>query len=149
MLSNWRADKLVARSFHRKRSLQPNSELNVTALIDLGFALLIIFMISTPLIEKDQIMEVDLPVAAPSSAVASSDVVDIIVLANGYRIDGNPFSEPELERELQSYAQRGKPPVISVRADADTRYQSVVRLLDLLKEHKLQRINLVTRPEEG
>ena len=56
----------MARSFHRKRSLEPNSELNVTALIDLGFALLIIFMISTPLIEKEQVMEVDLPVADAS-----------------------------------------------------------------------------------
>ncbi|MGY8694589.1 MAG: ExbD/TolR family protein, partial [Verrucomicrobiia bacterium] len=51
----------MARSFHRKRPLEPNSELNVTALIDLGFALLIIFMISTPLIEKEQMLEMDLP----------------------------------------------------------------------------------------
>ncbi|MBL4574596.1 MAG: biopolymer transporter ExbD, partial [Opitutaceae bacterium] len=44
----------MARSFHRKKSMTALSELNVTALIDLGFALLIIFMISTPLIEQEQ-----------------------------------------------------------------------------------------------
>ncbi|MDQ8203282.1 biopolymer transporter ExbD [Pelagicoccus sp. SDUM812003] len=138
----------MARSFHRKRSLEPNSELNVTALIDLGFALLIIFMISTPLIEKEQVMEVDLPVASPSKAQAQPDNVDIVVVNDGYRVDGNLIGEPELEQELARFASMGKPPVLSIRADADTRYQNVVRLLDLLKEYKLSKINLVTRPEE-
>ena len=58
----------MARSFHRKKQLEAVSELNVTALIDLGFALLIIFMISTPLIEVEHIMEVDLPVASTSTS---------------------------------------------------------------------------------
>ncbi len=139
----------MARSFHRKRSLQPQSELNVTALIDLGFALLIIFMISTPLIEKEQVMEVDLPVATRSSSATPPKTVDIVVLAGSYSVDGNRMGEPELARELARFAAMAEPPVLSIRADADTRYQNVVRLLDLLKENKLRRINLVTRPEEG
>ncbi|EDY84664.1 transport energizing protein, ExbD/TolR family [Verrucomicrobiia bacterium DG1235] len=138
----------MARSFHRKRSLEPNSELNVTALIDLGFALLIIFMISTPLIEKEQVMEVDLPVAAESSKQAPPRSVDITVLSSGYRVDGSLLSELELEDELARFATMAKAPVLSIRADADTRYQNVVRLLDLLKEYKLSKINLVTKPEE-
>ena len=138
----------MARSFHRKRSLEPNSELNVTALIDLGFALLIIFMISTPLIEKEQVMEVDLPVAAPSSAAVQPESVDIVVLNSGYQVDGNMIGEPELKDELARFAQMSKPPVLSIRADADTRYQKMIGLLDLLKEYKLTKINLVTRPEE-
>jgi len=139
----------MARSFHRKRLLEPNSELNVTALIDLGFALLIIFMISTPLIEKSQVMEVDLPVAAPSEATAQApEEVDIVVLPDGYRVDGNAMGEPALEDELARFAIMKEAPVLSIRADADTRYQNVVRLLDLLKEYRLSRINLVTRPAD-
>lgn len=138
----------MARSFHRKRSLEAQSELNVTALIDLGFALLIIFMISTPLIEKEQVMEVNLPVASQSAAQAQPQNVNIVVLGNGYRMDGNLLGEPALEQELGRFAAMSKPPVLSIRADADTNYQSVVRLLDLLKQYKLTRINLVTRPEE-
>lgn len=138
----------MARSFHRKRSLQPQSELNVTALIDLGFALLIIFMISTPLIEKEQVMEVDLPVASQSASRTPPQAVEIVVLQNGFNLDGNLVGEPELNAELARFASMPEAPVLSIRADADTSYQSVVRLLDLLKEHKLKRINLVTRPEE-
>lgn len=138
----------MPRSFHRKRSLQPQSELNVTALIDLGFALLIIFMISTPLIEKEQVMEVDLPVAARSSAGAPPESVNVVVLPNGYQLDGNLVGEPELQDALERYAAMPEAPVLSIRADADTPYQNVVRLLDLLKQNQLKRINLVTRPEE-
>ena len=134
----------MARSFHRKRALQPNSELNVTALIDLGFALLIIFMISTPLIEKEQVMEVDLPIAAPStSSEPPPQSVDIVVLSGGYRVDGLQMGEPELEIQLAEFSTMAKTPVLSIRADAETRYQNVVRLLDLLKEYKLSKINLV------
>lgn len=139
----------MARSFHRKRALEPNSELNVTALIDLGFALLIIFMISTPLIEKEQVMEVDLPVASSNiGSEAPPKSVDIVVLSNGYRLDGTQMGELELEDRLAEFSTLVKAPVLSIRADADTRYQNVVRLLDLLKEYKLSKINLVTKPEE-
>jgi len=140
----------MARSFHRKRSLEPNSELNVTALIDLGFALLIIFMISTPLIEKEQVMEVDLPVADSSqSSEPPPKAVDITILVSGgYNLDGVQMGEPELEDRLAEFSAMPKPPVLSIRADADTPYQTYIRLLDLLKEYKLSKINLVTKPEE-
>ena len=42
----------MARSFTRKNKLSVISELNVTPLIDLAFSLLIIFMITTPVIEQ-------------------------------------------------------------------------------------------------
>jgi biopolymer transport protein ExbD len=119
----------MARSFHRKKSLEPNSELNVTALIDLGFALLIIFMISTPLIEKEQML-------------------DLYVTPDGYRIDSESVNMLELEEELKRFSEMRDPPVLAIRANGDALYQSVVTLLDLLKTYKLSKINLVTRPED-
>ncbi len=138
----------MARSFHRKKQLEAVSELNVTALIDLGFALLIIFMISTPLIEVEQIMEVDLPVASTSISDTPANPVNIVVLADGgYRVDGVQLNDVELEEELQRYGEMRDPPTMSIRADAATPYQNVVTLLDLLKQNSLKKIDLVTRPE--
>ncbi len=91
-------------------------------------------------------MEVSLPVASLGSA-SSSEPVNIVVMKNGYVVDENRMGEPELEEELARLGSMANPPVLSIRADADTRYQNVVRLLDLLKQHKLQKINLVTRQE--
>ena len=56
----------MARNFRRDRKSAPISELNVTNLIDLGFTLLIIFMIATPLINQEQTIPVDLPKESPS-----------------------------------------------------------------------------------
>ena len=140
----------MGRSFHRQKSLEANSELNVTALIDLGFALLIIFMISTPLIENEQLMKIDLPVATPNQAQSAvPDSVDLLVTTEGYQMDGNSVGMLELENELARYGDMSDPPVLAIRANGDTPYQYVVTLLDLLKKNNLKRINLVTRPEDA
>ena len=49
----------MARDFKRPNKLAVISDLNVTPLIDLAFSLLIIFMITTPVIE--QYNRIDLP----------------------------------------------------------------------------------------
>ena len=49
----------MARDFKRQNKLAVISDLNVTPLIDLAFSLLIIFMITTPVIE--QYNRIDLP----------------------------------------------------------------------------------------
>lgn len=138
----------MARSFHRKRSLEPNSELNVTALIDLGFALLIIFMISTPLIENEQFMELDLPVSSQSKAASEPDRVNILVLDTYFMLDGNALDNAQLEAELQRISEEGSSPVFNVRANAVTPYQNVVTVIDMLKRYKLSKISLVTKLEE-
>lgn len=138
----------MARSFHRKKQLEALSELNVTALIDLGFALLIIFMISTPLIKPEQSIDVNLPSASPSTVEPPPEKVDVVVVDQGYVFDGDRLSEAQLENELRRLARMSKPPVLSIRADRDRPYQDVVRLMDLLKQYKLTRIHLVTQPED-
>ena len=49
----------MARTFKRKESLGALTELNITPLMDLAFSLLIIFMVTTPLLE--QTVELKLP----------------------------------------------------------------------------------------
>jgi hypothetical protein len=55
----------MARNFRRPHATQPIADLNVTNLIDLGFMLLIIFMVATPLInQQEQTTRVNLPAIA-------------------------------------------------------------------------------------
>ena len=138
----------MARSFHRKKQLQAVSELNVTALIDLGFALLIIFMISTPLIEVEKVLEVDLPVADNGSDRSPAESVTIVILRGGYQMNGSQITALELDRELERYGQMGDPPTVYIRADADAAYQNVASVIDLLKKYRLKKFGLDTRPKE-
>ena len=136
----------MARSFHRPKRLTALSELNVTALIDLGFALLIIFMISTPLIEQERTLPVELPVSTDADSKNQDALFrEIIVVPGGYSLDGIRMNQVQLETHLQVFSLSTRPPVISIKADRNIAYQEVVTLLDLLKRNDLSKISLDTQ----
>jgi biopolymer transport protein ExbD len=138
---------MARRSFHRRHQTHPISELNVIPLIDLAFALLIIFMISTPLITKN---ERTVPLDLPVSTVAppkKPDVrfVSITIIPGGYNVDGTVMTGGQLDARLRDFGRTANPPVFSIRADRNVPYQEVVTLLDLLSRNNLSKISLDTQ----
>lgn len=136
----------MARSFRRRQPIHPIAELNVIPLIDLAFSLLIIFMISTPLINKDeQTIPVQLPVSTDASVQNTQDrFVSITIVNGGYQVDGQRLALAELDQRLQGYTLSANPPVFSIRADKNIPYQEVVTVFDLLARHNLTKISLDT-----
>lgn len=137
----------MARSFHRKDRLDALTEINVTPLIDLAFALLIIFMITTPLLE--QTIEVNLPLeAAKTQAAEREDFQTISIDAAGryYWGDGR-VSEQQLADLLDAMAMDPAPPVLSIRADSNLPYQRVITVIDMIKQRDLSKISLDTKVE--
>lgn len=137
----------MARKFHRKDRLSALTEINVTPLIDLAFALLIIFMITTPLLE--QTIEVDLPIeAAKSQSEERGDFQAIAIDEGGlYYWGEEQVSEQQLGDLLDTMAMDPAPPVLSIRADASLPYQRVVTVIDMIKQRKLSKISLDTQVE--
>ncbi|MCC5839306.1 MAG: biopolymer transporter ExbD [Opitutales bacterium] len=135
----------MARTFHRRERLGAMSEINVTPLIDLAFALLIIFMITAPLLEQS--IDINLPVETARPQTAERPRVQEISLDAEGRIfwGSDPVTPETLRENLELFSLDPSPPVISVRADADLRYQAVVDLMDLIKSYQLTRISLETR----
>ncbi len=123
------------------------TEINVTPLIDLAFALLIIFMITAPLLE--QTIPIDLPVETAAPQPDREDRFQAVSVDSEGRFF---FGEDEVTREqLQSLlgdlARDADPPVIRVRADASIAYQQVVTLIDIIKQENLSKISLDTRAQ--
>jgi len=137
----------VARKFHRKDRLSALTEINVTPLIDLAFALLIIFMITTPLLE--QTIEVNLPVeAAKSQAEDREDFQSIAINKAGlYYWGEEQVSKQQLGDLLDTMAMDPDPPVLSIRADSTLPYQQVITVIDMIKQRKLSKISLDTKVE--
>jgi biopolymer transport protein ExbD len=141
----------MARTFRRLRQSHPIAELNVTNLIDLGFTLLIIFMIATPLINQEQTLPVNLPVESKSPQQrpdSNQRFVSIAIDASGsYYIDNNnhPIRLGELRERLQAMAGESKPPVIRIRGDAKVPYEKIVQLIDELKRANLPKITFDTQ----
>src|SRR3954464_7786607 len=87
--------------FSDRHSLQTLSELNVTPLLDLAFVLLIIFMITTPLMDKS--VDVILPSSQSSkSALDSASVQNITTHRDGaLSLNGSPADLASLAAELE------------------------------------------------
>ena len=137
----------MARTFRRPRRSQPISELNVTNLIDLGFTLLIIFMIATPLINQEQTMPMQLPITSksPSQKQEKELFQAIAIDKNGryyWGTSNQPISVNDLRQRLDDLAEKPKPPVIRLRADGTVDDQRVMTLLDEIKSRGLSRVTL-------
>lgn len=137
----------MARRFHRKDRLSALTEINVTPLIDLAFALLIIFMITTPLLE--QTIDLNLPVeAAKSQPEEREDFQSISITQTGRYYWGEAQVSPQqLGDLLDTIAMDSAPPVLSIRADAELPYQEVITVVDMIKQRKLSKISLDTKVE--
>ncbi|NQY31907.1 MAG: biopolymer transporter ExbD [Coraliomargarita sp.] len=137
----------MARSFHRKNRLDALTEINVTPLIDLAFALLIIFMITTPLLE--QTIEVNLPVESVNPQPedrADFQAISIDAVGRYYWSDER-VTEQQLADLLDTMAMDPAPPVLSIRADSQLPYQKVITVIDMIKQRNLSKISLDTKVE--
>ena len=95
----------MARDFKRPNKLAVISDLNVTPLIDLAFSLLIIFMITTPVIE--QYNRIDLPTQNSDNNQKPPEKEDkfITIDAEGrYNWGQDAVSKNELESLLDQVA---------------------------------------------
>jgi biopolymer transport protein ExbD len=135
----------MARSFHRREHLSGMSEINVTPLIDLAFALLIIFMITAPLLEQSIDLQLPQEQTRPQPA-AATDSVRLSIDRDGQLFWGREaVTWPEFDARLAALGQLADAPVLHVRADATLPYQRVIDVIDRLKHHQLTRISLDTQ----
>lgn len=139
----------MARNFRRDRKATPISELNVTNLIDLGFTLMIIFMITTPLINQEQTIPIDLP----SQSQSSQDQPDpdtqfetITIQKDGrVNLSGEMVALDALPDTLAPFAAQSKPPVFRIRMDKDSTAQQFITVMDALKRQRLTKITFDTQ----
>ena len=137
------------RRFSQRNATHTLSELNVTPLLDLCFVLLIIFMITTPLMENS----VDLVV--PSSSTAKTQVnpseVQMIEMDRNevIKLNGTVTTAADLEAQL-AMLKAGDPLVaVVVRPDRDLAIQKFIGVMDILKRVGIGKVGVMTRPEDG
>jgi biopolymer transport protein ExbD len=139
----------MARNFRRHRTSHPIAELNVTNLIDLGFMLLIIFMVVATVSKQEQSLPVNLPLESQSkqSKPDPTDKFEIITIKpdGSFTLGGRAVTTAQLSRELAVFAKQPKPPVFRIRGDAKAVLQYLVVVLDELKKNNLSRIMIDTQ----
>lgn len=123
-------------------------EINITPLLDLAFVLLIIFMITTPLLEQK--ITIDLPESRPTPAEEEIDPKSVKQIAidevGRIYLDEERVEIGDLEHRLIAFKNADKNAAVSLRADANLRYQQIVHVLDAIRESGVK-LGLATVPE--
>jgi biopolymer transport protein ExbD len=121
------------------------AELNVTPLLDLAFVLLIIFIITTPLLESNITMQLPTGSEHESAPVDPKSIRTVSVDRNGQvYLENKPVELPVLEQELVAFRQERPDAAVIVRADKSLRYQQVVDVYDVLQRAKIEKMHLDT-----
>ena len=122
--------------------------LDITPLIDVVFLLLIFFMVSTTFKHESEI-NITLPSASNETVSQKLDAINIgLDLKGNIYVDGKRLKNSEFQTIKMALFDRiknsEKPPVI-ISADTDVKYQSVIYLLDTLRQLGLVKITYATQ----
>lgn len=135
------------RRFSQRPSLVTLSDINITPLLDLAFVLLIIFVITTPLLEQG--MNLTLPEGGRSDRkVEKNDVRTVEISAQGvFMLDRRRLALNQLERELVQSHRANPNLVVFIRADEMGRNKDVYAVIDRCQRNGITRFSLRTAPE--
>jgi biopolymer transport protein ExbD len=134
------------RRFSQRNALVTLSDINITPLLDLAFVLLIIFVITTPLLEQS----IDLRLPEGGRAVQRVDRDNIRTLdvdkQGRYLIDRQVLTLDQLEQRLVQEAQANPELVVRIRADQESLARHFYPVIDRLIRQGITRISLATEP---
>jgi biopolymer transport protein ExbD len=134
------------RRFSERSHLVTLSEINITPLLDLAFVLLIIFVITTPLLEQS--INLKLPHGGtPEKRLNKSDIRTVEISNTGYyALDKRRMTLPQIISQLAGEFRSNPNLVVYIRADKDSRYDLVAQVLDGCEKYGITRYSLRTDP---
>ena len=118
--------------------------LDLTALVDVIFQLLIFFLVFTVYKNEELALKLKLPVAASGQGQGNDKekkITSIEISNDEIAFDGKKVSDAELDKAI---SQLSKDKVVTVRADQKTFYKRVVTVLDLIQKYQLENVSLIT-----
>jgi biopolymer transport protein ExbD len=136
------------RRFSDRQTLHTLTEINITPLLDLAFVLLIIFIITTPLMEKSVNLEV--PTSGEANQSVDSSTVQTIGIDRDNVITFNDETVDLSTLESRLIALRTEKPEapVIVRPDKSLTVQQLVSVMDVLQRAKISKVGVATRSEQ-
>ena len=122
------------------------SDINTTPLVDVMLVLLIIFLITIPVV----VQQVPLELPKERNVVTQTKPENVVIAINK---DGDVFwnreylkNSKELFERLKKVAVVVPQPEVHIRADENTRYESVGRVVATCQRAAIMKIGFITEP---
>ena len=124
----------------------PMAEINVTPLVDVMLVLLIIFMITAPMMQHK--IRIDLPQASLTQQQENPpEPIDLAIKEDDTLYwNDSQISDLELKAQLAVSAQKTIQPELQIRAEKNTRYEIVAKVMADAKNQGMVKIGFVTTP---
>ncbi|MGH7369653.1 MAG: ExbD/TolR family protein [Candidatus Methylomirabilaceae bacterium] len=123
------------------------SEINVTPLVDVTLVLLIIFMVTTPMLQRGA--DVQLPTARMSDVKEQERITLTVTQDNRIFVNNEVVPRQNLEDRLKALAVRGGERVLYFRADARISYGLVIDIMDAIKSSGIETVGMITERPGG
>ena len=135
------------RRYSQRQSLSSLSEINITPLLDLAFVLLIIFMITTPLLENS--MNLILPSSGERNPAIDLSAVQTIAIDRNERVtlNNHDVDLSSLGEELAQLKQANPDVAVVIRPDRELPVQKLVSLMDALQRAQIMKVGIATSAE--
>jgi biopolymer transport protein ExbD len=134
------------RRFSQRSHLVTLSEINITPLLDLAFVLLIIFVITTPLLEKS--LDLNLPKGGKTEPqLKRNDIRTVEISRTGvYALDRERMPLAQVISRLVGDVRSNPNMVVYIRADKDCRFDLVEQVFDGCQNNGISRYSIRTDP---
>ncbi|MEY2519196.1 MAG: biopolymer transport protein ExbD [Verrucomicrobiota bacterium] len=135
------------RRYSQRHSLSTLSEINITPLLDLAFVLLIIFMITTPLLENS--VNLVIPSSGAANAPVNAAQVQTVSIdrQETIRFNNKPVSVDELVAQLVQMKRANPEVAVVIRPDRELAVQKLIALMDALQRAQITKVGIATKAE--
>jgi biopolymer transport protein ExbD len=135
------------RRFSQRSHLVTLSEINITPLLDLAFVLLIIFVITTPLLEQSLNLKLPPGGRADPPKLQQKDVRTVEISSTGaYKLNRNSMNLDQIEASLVADFKRNTNIVVYIRADEMVRTKDLYAVIDRCQRNGITKYSLRTEP---
>ena len=126
----------------------PMAEINVTPLVDVMLVLLIIFMITTPLMNHK--VKVKLPEVVVEKKEEIKQPIPPITIAvteaGALFLNDEPTTKQAIESRLSVEAQKQPQPPVQIRGDKTTPYRMVSEVVKVAQQQGIAKVGFITTP---
>ena len=135
------------RRYSSRNSLTTVSEINITPLLDLAFVLLIIFMITTPLLENSKTLII--PSSGTSNAPINPAAVQTLSMDRNevVRLNEAVVDPADLAGQLAALKAADPNVAVVIRPDRTLPVQKLVSLMDALQRAEITKVGIATTEE--